>query len=136
MYNKIDCRHDPNPDKAKIMTKRVRGNVRANSEPPKAKKLAMKIRVWQVAAEKLEANPHWLSTGRVAPNGVVWGDEEDTMDVDEGKAKAKTVAAKKRLNAIGKGRKRKCHHQGIESSAKARTADFLAGRDEAALFKF
>ncbi|KAF7979472.1 hypothetical protein HWV62_42295 [Athelia sp. TMB] len=135
LYDEIDRRHDPNPDKAKIMTDRVRGDVLVNSEPPKAKKLAMKIRVWQVADEKLKANPHWLSNGRIAENGVLWGDEEDPVDIDEGKAKAKRVEAKKRLNAIGKGRKRKRQEQGIESSAKVRTSEFLAGRDVTALFE-
>lgn len=135
LYDEIDLCRDPNPDKAKLMTDRVRGNARVDSEPPKAKKLAMKIRVWQVAAERSEANPHWLTTGRIASNGVLWGDAEDPVDVDEEKGKVAVAAAKKRLVAIGRGRKRQRRDEGTTTSAKMRTAEFLEGRDEAALFE-
>lgn len=92
-------RCEPNPDEANLIT--ARGNVRVNSEPPKAKKLAMKIQVWQMVAERSEANSHWFTTGCITSNRVLWGDTEEPVDFDEEKGKVNVVAAKKRLVVIG-----------------------------------
>lgn len=117
LYDTIDGRRDPNPDKAKIMTDRVRGEVLLESVPSKAKKLTNRIRIWQIKPALLEANPHWISTGRIAKNGMAWGDEEDPVDVDVEKAKIKSGVAKKRLMEIGKGRKRKRRDEGGTQSS-------------------
>lgn len=134
MYNTLDLLQDPNPDKAKSMTNRVRGEVCTGSKPAPAKKLKNRIRIWQVRPELLEANPHWISTGLVATNGVLWGDESDPVDVEEEKAKEKVKSAKRvRISIQGK-RKRKREVEGAESSARARAESILDGRDEEAIF--
>ena len=97
---------DPQPDKAKAMTTRLRGASLLGMEPPKSKKLNNKIRVWQIRSDLLEKNPHWVSTGRIATNGVAWGDEEDPVDVEAEKAKDKLKARVSKV-LVDKSKKRK-----------------------------
>ena len=88
----IDSLADPQPDKAKSMTTRLRGASLLGTQPPKSKKLTNKIRMWQIRSDLLEQNPHWVSTGRIATNGVAWGDEADPIDIEAEKAKDKLKA--------------------------------------------
>jgi hypothetical protein len=61
----IDSLADPQPDKAKAMTTRIRGANLLGTEPPKSKKLNNKIHMWQIRSNLLEKNLHWVSTGQI-----------------------------------------------------------------------
>ncbi|KIM81159.1 hypothetical protein PILCRDRAFT_24856, partial [Piloderma croceum F 1598] len=89
LYTTIDSLPDPQPDKAKAMTTRLRGASLVDTVPPKAKKLENKIHKWQIRADVLARNPHWEANGWIATNGVLWGDEVDPIDVEAEKAKTK-----------------------------------------------
>lgn len=54
-------------------------------EPLQARKLSTRIRAWQVSSDALTANPHWLTTNRVAKSGIAWGDDEDPVEEQESK---------------------------------------------------
>ncbi|TFK79409.1 hypothetical protein K466DRAFT_606168 [Polyporus arcularius HHB13444] len=79
IFDTLDERADPNPDKAKAMVSRVRGPVKQDIEPPKARRVDTALRVWQVDEQALSDNPHWLTSGRVVANGRLWGDAEDPV---------------------------------------------------------
>ena len=102
----IDSLADPQPDKAKSMTTRLRGASLLGTQPPKSKKLTNKIRMWQIRSDLLEQNPHWVSTGRIATNGVAWGDEADPIDIEAEKAKDKLKARVSKV-LVDKSKKRK-----------------------------
>lgn len=130
----IDSLADPQPDKAKAMTTRLRGANLLGTEPPKSKKLNNKIRVWQIRSDLLEKNPHWVSTGRIATNGVAWGDEADPVDVEAEKAKDKLKARVSKV-LVDKSKKRKRAEAGGRGQGKARMDTILDGGDEDALFE-
>jgi hypothetical protein len=116
------------------MTTRLRGASLLGTEPPKSKKLNNKIRVWQVRSDFLEQNPHWVSTGRIATNGVAWGDEADPIDMEAEKAKDKLKARVSKV-LVDKSRKRKRTEVGRRGQGKARMDIILDGGDEDALFE-
>lgn len=82
MYQDIDSLADPDPDKAKLMTKRKKGPVIKAAEPPKAKSLANRIRSWMVQPSLLEENPNWLGK-RVASSGALWDEAEPEPDEEK-----------------------------------------------------
>lgn len=121
MYDEIDARPDPSPDRGRLMTERIRGEPLLNAKPPQAKSLATRIRAWQVDAAILDAHPHWYEDGRVAASGIAWGDAEDPKEVEVVKRKGKTVLAG------GRGAKRpRVDRTGVES-AYARIAEVSGG---------
>ena len=134
LYDAIDSLADPQPDKAKAMTTRLRGASLLRMEPPKSKKLNNKIRVWQIRSDLLEKNPHWVSTGQIATNGVAWGDEEDPVDVEAEKAKDKLKARVSKV-LVDKSKKRKRAEVGGRGQGKARMNTILDGGDGDALFE-
>lgn len=134
LYTKIDSLADPLPDKAKLMTTRIRGAILAGAEPPKSKKLANKIRIWQVRSDLLEKNPHWALTGRIAANGVAWGDETDPVDVEAEKVKDK-LKSKVLKVLVDSSKKRKRVEANGGGQGKARMDEILDGGDEDALFE-
>ncbi|KAH9949318.1 hypothetical protein B0H21DRAFT_707214 [Amylocystis lapponica] len=77
LYDTIDAIPDPDPDKSKAATTRVRGPVQVGAVPAKAKSLKTRLRAWQIKPAFLANNPHWLTTKRVARSGKAWGDAED-----------------------------------------------------------
>lgn len=115
------------------MTTRIRGANLLGSEPPKSKKLKNKIRVWQIRSDLLEKNPHWASTGRIAANGVAWGDEVDPVDVEAEKIKEKLNEQVLKVS-VDKSKKRKRAEAGKSGQGKARMDEILDGADEDALF--
>ena len=125
---------DPQPDKAKAMTTRLCGASLLGTEPPKLKKLNNKIHMWQICSDLLEKNPHWVSTGRIATNGVAWGDEADPVDVEAEKAKDKLKARVSKV-LVDKSKKRKRVEAGGHGQGKARMDTILDGGDEDALFE-
>jgi len=125
---------DPQPNKAKSMMTRLRGTSLLGTEPPKSKKLNNKIRVWQVRSDLLEKNPHWVSTGRIATNGVAWGDEADPIDMEAEKAKDKLKARVSKM-LVYKSKRRKRAEAGRRDQGKARMDTILDGGDEDALFE-
>ncbi|TFK48360.1 hypothetical protein OE88DRAFT_1810278 [Heliocybe sulcata] len=82
IYDDVDKIPDPDPDKAKKMTRRVRGTIK-ECDPPAAKHIRNKIRVWQVKPELLDQNKHWLENGRIVASGIAWGDDADPVEADE-----------------------------------------------------
>ncbi len=76
----VDGQKDPNSDKERLMVKRVRGPPKLDAKPPRAHKLSLRLRVWQINPSYLTDNPDWLTTGRVAISGVAWGDLEDPKE--------------------------------------------------------
>ena len=130
----IDSLADPQPDKAKSMTTRLRGASLLGTQPPKSKKLTNKIRMWQIRSDLLEQNPHWVSTGRIATNGVAWGDEADPIDIEAEKAKDKLKARVSKV-LVDKSKKRKRAEVGTRGQGKARMDTILDGGDEDALFE-
>lgn len=135
LYNEIDALADPDPDKAKSMTLRIRGTAYQNAEPPKAKKLKNKIRIWQVRPALLDENPHWVSTARVVGNGVAWGDAEDPVDVELENTKEKMNQKVMRVS-VDLTKKRKMRGGDEQpGKGKARMAEILDGEDEDALFE-
>ena len=130
MYDTVDTQPDPNPDKAKAMTVRIRGSPLVGTKPPSVFKLENRIRVWQVKPILIEENHHWLTTGRVAASGKAWGDDEDPIDVKLEAAKesrAKLVGSRKRKRAMV--------NLDSASNAKARLDEELGGVDEDVVFK-
>ncbi|KIK81498.1 hypothetical protein PAXRUDRAFT_155989, partial [Paxillus rubicundulus Ve08.2h10] len=132
MYNVIDAVPDPNPDlAAKAATRRRPTDTTATKQmiPPNAKTIDNTLRAWQVKASVLEANPHWMTTGRVLKNGVLWGDPEDPQPNDK---KRKLVLSKKPLS------KRPRVEIDLVEEGKAPLVDRLrtltAGQDEETLF--
>ncbi|KAL1945551.1 hypothetical protein VTO73DRAFT_2402 [Trametes versicolor] len=76
----VDPRKDPNSVKEQLMVKRVRGPPKLDAKPPRANKLSLRLRAWQIDPAYLAANPDWLTTGRVAISGIAWGDLEDPKE--------------------------------------------------------
>lgn len=116
------------------MTTRLHGATLLGTEPPKSKKLNNKIRMWQIRNDLLEQNLHWVSTGRIATNGVAWGDEADHIDVEAEKAKDKLKVRVSKV-LVDKSKKRKRAEVGRYGQGKARMDIILDGGDEDALFK-
>jgi hypothetical protein len=116
------------------MTTRIRGASLLGMQPPKSKKLNNKICIWQIRSDLLEQNPHWVSTGRIATNGVAWGDDADPIDVEAGKAKDKLKARVSKV-LVDKSKKRKAAEAGRCGQGKARMDTILDGGDEDALFE-
>ncbi|KAI0822398.1 hypothetical protein BC628DRAFT_1417770 [Trametes gibbosa] len=83
----VDALPDPDPEKSGRMFQWVRGDEIVDAIPPKAKNLTTRIHAWQVKPELLEKNPGWLTSGRVAANGRLWGKEEDPVDEEPKSAK-------------------------------------------------
>ena len=130
----IDSLADLQSDKAKSMTTRLCSASLLGTQPPKLKKLTNKIRMWQIRSNLLEQNPHWVSTGRIATNGVAWGDEADPIDIEAEKAKDKLKARVLKV-LVDKSKKRKRDEAGTHGQGKARMDTNLDGCDEDALFK-
>ena len=136
LYTTINSLPDPQPDKAKAMTTRLCGANLVDMVPPKAKKLENKIRKWQICADILARNPHWEANGRIATNGVAWGDEVDPVDVEAEKAKTKLKDKASVLKVtVNKSKKRKRAEAGTTGKGKARIDVILDGDDEDALFE-
>ncbi|KAG0700543.1 hypothetical protein DFH29DRAFT_1001049 [Suillus ampliporus] len=76
LYSTVDPIPDPDPDAAAWMKKRVKGPINADAVPPIAKSLKNRVHTWMVKPELLEEHPEWMTRGRVAANGVTWGEEE------------------------------------------------------------
>lgn len=76
LYSTVNSIPDPDPDAPSRMKKRVKGPINADAMPPIAKSLKNRVRAWMVKPELLEAHPEWMTKGRVAANGVSWGEEE------------------------------------------------------------
>ncbi|KAI0364457.1 hypothetical protein BV20DRAFT_1005687 [Pilatotrama ljubarskyi] len=88
LYAALEASDDPEPDKSgRGMVPRVRGDVIVNAVPPKAKVLKNRLRAWQVKPELLDKHPEWLTSGRVAANGTLWGEAEDPVDMEPKKRK-------------------------------------------------
>jgi hypothetical protein len=118
------------------MTTRLRGAKLIDTVPPKAKNLENKIRKWQIRADVLATNPHWEANGRIATNGVSWGDEVDPVDVEAEKAKTKLKDKVSVLKmTVDKSKKRKRVEAGTTGKGKARIDAILDGGDEDALFE-
>ena len=113
---------DPQPNKAKAMTTRLHGASLLRTEPFKSKKLNNKIHVWQIHSNLLEKNPHWVSTGWIATNGVAWGDEVDSADMEAEKARVSKVL-------VDKSKKRKRTEVGRHGQRKACMDTILDGGD-------
>src|SRR5882762_11121096 len=116
------------------MTTRIQGASLLGTQPPKSKKLNNKIRIWQIRSDLLEQNPHWVSTGRIATNGVAWGDDADPIDVEAEKAKDKLKARVSKV-LVDKLKKRKVGKAGRHGQGKAHMDTILDGGDEDALFE-
>lgn len=69
------------------MVPRIRGASKPDAAPPKALRLSLRVRAWQVSNAYLQDHPEWLATGRVAPSGVAWGDLEDPKEDEKPQAK-------------------------------------------------
>ena len=80
--------------------------------------------MWQVRSDLLEQNLHWVSTGRIATNGVAWGDEADPIDMEAEKAKDKLKARVSKV-LIDKLKKRKRAEAGRRGQGKARMDTIL-----------
>ena len=130
----IDSLVDPQPDKAKSMTTRLCSASLLGTQPPKLKKLTNKICMWQIHSDLLEQNPHWVSTGQIAPNGVAWGDEVDPIDIEAEKAKDKLKVRVSKV-LVDKSKKRKRAEVGTHGQGKACMDTILDGSDEDALFE-
>ncbi|KAH9849535.1 hypothetical protein C2E23DRAFT_689354, partial [Lenzites betulinus] len=77
----VDALPDRDPDAAKKMTTRVAGEVKENVEPACARQLKNMHYVWMIKPDALAENPHWITSGRVAANGKVWGDAEALVEI-------------------------------------------------------
>ncbi|KAJ2982402.1 hypothetical protein NUW54_g10759 [Trametes sanguinea] len=87
-FEQVDALADPDPDLAKKMTARRPGEEKQRVEPPRARMLKNRLRIWMIKADALAANPHWLTSGRVAASGKAWGDAEDPVE-EERKGRGK-----------------------------------------------
>ncbi|GBE85855.1 hypothetical protein SCP_0803770 [Sparassis crispa] len=127
LYISIDAIADKDPDKAKAATTRIRGPEYPDAVRPKAKKLANRIRAWQVNDVLLAENQHWLTSGRVAISGWLWGDDEDPEDSE---LKRKSVEAGERN---GKKRRRVVDSSAV-AQAQSRVEALTNGGDINQLF--
>ena len=90
--------------------------------------------MWQIRSDLLEQNPHWVSTGQIAPNGVAWGDEVDPIDIEAEKAKDKLKVRVSKV-LVDKSKKRKRAEVGTHGQEKACMDTILDGSDKDALFE-
>lgn len=93
------------------MAERVKSEPNPNAEPCKAKLLKFRLRTWQINADYLDKNPHWIGK-RVAKSGAAWGEEEPPVDDIVQKRKKGTESSdvekpKKRKKAVKGGAKGK-----------------------------
>jgi hypothetical protein len=128
LYTTIDSLLDPQPEKAKAMTMKLCGANLINTVLPKVKKLDNKICKWQIHADVLARNPHWEANGRIATNGVSWGDEVDPVDVEAEKVKTKLKYKVLVLKVVvNKSKKRQRVEAGTSGKGKARIDTILDG---------
>lgn len=95
LYSTVDSIPDPDPDAAARMKKRVKGPINVDAVPPVTKSLKNRVRAWMVKPELLEAHPEWLTRGRVAANGIAWGEEEPEEQESVRRKKRKASAGPK-----------------------------------------
>ncbi|CDO69928.1 hypothetical protein BN946_scf184836.g2 [Trametes cinnabarina] len=97
-FEQVDALADPDPDLAKKMTARWPGEEKQKVEPPRARMLKNRLRVWMIKADALAGNPHWLTSGRVAASGKAWGDAEDPVEEErKGRGKGNKVVKFRRI---------------------------------------
>ena len=122
---------DPDPDKARLMTKRIRGTLIIGSVPLVVRKLQNRIHSWQVKPELITANHSWLTMGRVAGNRKAWGDAEDPVDVLlEAAKKRKVVKLGGEVCTTWR-----VMRGMVSSTKKAHLDEMLEGQEEDALFE-
>lgn len=122
---------DPDPDKARLMMKRIRGILIIGSVPLVVRKLQNRICSWQVKPELITANHSWLTMGRVAGNRKAWGDAEDLVDVLLEAAKERKVV---KLSGEVCTKWRVMRGM-VSSTKKAHLDEMLEGQEEDALFE-
>lgn len=111
------------------MAKTYQTLVHIADVPPKAVKLSLRLRVWQINPAYLADHPEWCETGRVAPSGIAWGDLEDPQE-DE-----KLKAQKDREGGRGKGKKiRRVGNTADVAEAEAQLKRIAGGADVDSLF--
>ncbi|CAL1697094.1 unnamed protein product [Somion occarium] len=99
LYTTIDGIANPNPDKVKSATNRIRGTEITDAVPPKTKSVKIRVREWMVKPELIEKHPEWLTSRRVANNGKLWGEETDP---EEEQLKNETLAQADKERSIKK----------------------------------
>lgn len=89
------------PKKGSAPTIRIRGPPK-NKEPPRFS-IEKRTPAWLVNANDLAANPEWLESKKVAPNGKLWGDLDDPVSEDERpKKRVKIVKKEEIMPAAGR----------------------------------
>ncbi|KAH9925452.1 uncharacterized protein BXZ73DRAFT_49957 [Epithele typhae] len=131
-YNDLDLRNDPEPDRAALLIKRRKGPVKLTAVPPRAQTLKNRLRVWMITEDALEGNPHWLTGGRVAQNGKLWGDEDDPADDSTARGTKRKGESSK--NSGGKKKKRPAEDMSKVQAAEASRAALARGADDDDLF--
>ncbi|KAI0370387.1 hypothetical protein BV20DRAFT_944167, partial [Pilatotrama ljubarskyi] len=127
LFEAVDRLPDPDPDLAKKMTTRVPGEEKQKVEPARARTLKTRLRAWMIKHEAMTANPHWMTSGRVASSGKAWGDAEDPVDVvTKGKGKAGGNLGVKF---------RRTEETADVKAARERYAQLTEGRDVEAMFQ-
>ncbi|TBU42320.1 hypothetical protein BD309DRAFT_192463 [Dichomitus squalens] len=118
LYDEVDARPDPTPDKARMMVERVMGTDLERIKPPKAL-LKNRVRAWMVKDDVLERNRDWLEGRRVARDGKLWGEEDDPVE--------DTVKRKKDRQGGGRKAKRPRADTSAIEAAHARVAKVTGG---------
>ena len=117
---------DPDPDKARLMAKRIRGTPIIGSVPLVVRKLQNRICSWQVKPELITINHSWLTTGQVAGNRKAWGDAEDLVD-----ALLEATKERKAVKLGGEVQTKQRVRQGkVLSTKKAHLDEMLDGQEE------
>ena len=107
------------------MTERIEGPAVEDAKPVQAQKLKYRIRAWMVKDEVLEAHPDWYEAKRVAKNGVLWGDDEDSVE--------EPAKRKRRAHGGGTMKRPRVDTSAIEA-ARARIAEVTNGIDPDLIF--